>query len=1314
MRTRWRIRSHLIILVLATAIPLSSLLIFTAYSTSAQDAQQAGAETLRLAQLTADRIEQTLDYAAQSAALITHQSIIGPGSLITCGPILNDVYELHPYFTDVAVVNRAGDVVCSVVQVTEGKVISVASAALFQDVVRANKSVVGKVEVGPITGQWVVVLGYPIHDDQQQLIGVLALPLDLVHFNQTFSDVEMPDGSAVTVVDAVGTVIARSPDPLKWVGQNISSMELISSTPTQPEGVIQGHGVDGVERLYGYTGIRGTNWHVYIGIPTDVVFASVRANFVRNIVLGLASGLLVVVFTLAISRRITVPIQAIADAARAVSQGRLETRTPVEGPVELAQVAQAFNTMLDIRMTEEQTLRDNQRFIERMTRAIPDVLYIFDLTTQQNIFSDTEAVNLLGYSAEQLTTLGSAFLFQLMHPDDIPRFAQRLQYYLTAQEGKVFELEYRMKHADGSWHWFNSRDTVFTRDANGAPRQIIGAARDITVRKRAEEALRQSEERFRRLAENAQDVIYRVRLLPTFGFEYVSPASEALCGLTPDDLYADFSLAIKLLHPDDISQFEMIRTDKAQTHISSFRIFRSDGSLRWVEQRHVLVRDKYGQVAAIEGIVRDVTERRQTDEALRNSEALFHDLADNAPGPIWLTDADNQCTYVSKRWIEFTGQTLDEARGVGWTACIHSDDRESCWTTYEAAFNARQPVQLEYRLCRADGEYCWMIDNGVPHFSADGKIFLGYIGAIIDITERKQAEEALRKSEAAEHEQRILSEALRDSAAMLAKTLEPETVMVQILENARRVVPHDAANIILIEDGMAYIAYWQGYSPASAAFLKEICVAPETVPDLQPMMQPDVRYHISPEQTTPGKENGVHPSLHWIRSHLGAPIRAHGLLIGFIHLDSAAPNFFTPYHGEQLSVFADQAAIAIENARLYDELRRKAHELERRVAERTVELYRAKEHIEAIFNNTGDAVVVAQVDGSIRQTNPAFNDAFNYPADTMIGQSLTRLTEPESSAALLESLHKVVVSRQAQRMEIIARRSDGHVFDADVALAPILEQNEQTTGVVCSVRDISSRKRLENELRRAAERERELNDLKSRFVSMVSHEFRTPLATIQTSSDLLGRYSHRLSDSQKLERLHLIQTQVQHMTKLLEDVLTIGLAEARQVTFRPAPHNPEAFYRELIDLMQVTAETHHFIFSSEGCCPTFIIDQELLQHALLNLLSNAVKYSPSGSAIYCDLLCQPDQVIFRVRDEGIGVPADDLPYIFDAFRRGTNTGQISGTGLGLAIVKQAVDQHGGSITVQSEVGVGTIFTITLPVKEQSASSAPRAEQTPPQ
>jgi signal transduction histidine kinase len=174
------------------------------------------------------------------------------------------------------------------------------------------------------------------------------------------------------------------------------------------------------------------------------------------------------------------------------------------------------------------------------------------------------------------------------------------------------------------------------------------------------------------------------------------------------------------------------------------------------------------------------------------------------------------------------------------------------------------------------------------------------------------------------------------------------------------------------------------------------------------------------------------------------------------------------------------------------------------------------------------------------------------------------------------------------------------------------------------------------------------------------------------------------------------------MTQLLEDVLTIGKAEAGKLKFTPSPMDLVAFCRDLVESLQMSArEQHQINFVAVGDGSDAQMDEKLLAHVLTNLLSNAVKYSPDGGMVQFDLICEYSWAIFRIQDSGIGIPPDDLERLFESFRRASNVGAIPGTGLGLAIVKKCVDLHGGQITVESEVGAGTTFTVTLPLKSPS-------------
>lgn len=249
--------------------------------------------------------------------------------------------------------------------------------------------------------------------------------------------------------------------------------------------------------------------------------------------------------------------------------------------------------------------------------------------------------------------------------------------------------------------------------------------------------------------------------------------------------------------------------------------------------------------------------------------------------------------------------------------------------------------------------------------------------------------------------------------------------------------------------------------------------------------------------------------------------------------------------------------------------------------------------------------------------------------------------------------------------------------------------------------EIAQRQHLEAELRQSLTKEKELSELKSNIISVVSHEYRTPLATILSSSELLQHYGHKWQEDKKQRHFQRIQNTIHHMTQLISDVLLINKAEAGKLEFKPVSLDLETFCQELVEELQLTVKTPHQIgFRCQGRSRWVGLDEKLLRQFLTNLLSNAIKYSPEGGTVKFDLIFDADQVRFRIKDQGIGIPEKEQAQLFDAFYRSSNVGTISGTGLGLAIVKKCVERHQGEIAVDSEVGKGTTFIVTIPVESE--------------
>jgi signal transduction histidine kinase len=264
--------------------------------------------------------------------------------------------------------------------------------------------------------------------------------------------------------------------------------------------------------------------------------------------------------------------------------------------------------------------------------------------------------------------------------------------------------------------------------------------------------------------------------------------------------------------------------------------------------------------------------------------------------------------------------------------------------------------------------------------------------------------------------------------------------------------------------------------------------------------------------------------------------------------------------------------------------------------------------------------------------------------------------------------------------------------------AKALKPSDLGAGTMWFFLDISARKRAEEEVRRALLRERELSELKTRFMSITSHEFKTPLAAILSSIELLEDFGD-LPEVERRELFRIVKGAVGKMTAMIDQVMLIGRAESDKLEFRPAPADPGAL------ATQIARETEHAL---ERRCPVQVrvkgtpgermLDTQLLSHVLGNLLTNAIKYSPAGSPVDLELESRPTSLTFLVVDRGIGIPAEDHARLFESFHRARNVGNVEGTGLGLTIVRQCIQLHGGTVDFESVPGKGSVFIVCVPVE----------------
>jgi PAS domain S-box-containing protein len=370
----------------------------------------------------------------------------------------------------------------------------------------------------------------------------------------------------------------------------------------------------------------------------------------------------------------------------------------------------------------------------------------------------------------------------------------------------------------------------------------------------------------------------------------------------------------------------------------------------------------------------------------------------------------------------------------------------------------------------------------------------------------------------------------------------------------------------------------------------------------------------------------------------------------------------------------------------------------------------AEAQMGVMFEHSSDAIILTRPDGTIRRVNPAFRHVFDGLSDRLAGQPLPALFEGQLTQPLEEALRAVVEQGENRTIDVAVRDRSGDRVDMDMALSPIRTPHGRASGVFCSLRDITAHRRLEEQLRKNLAQEAELNELKTRLISTVSHELRNPLAAIQMADEILTHYADRMTDEQRQERMAQIRSGIRRMNDLLENLLTFSRAEAGKLKLEPTRFDLVAFCQDVVDSINMFAgRTHTFVFSSQGGCSVVCMDQRLVQLITSNLLSNAVKYSPGGSTIKLELRCEGGRSVVQVRDAGIGIPPEDRAGLFEPFFRAHNVGTVTGVGLGLAIVKQAVEAHGGTITCESQVGTGTTFTVMLPNLASAAGTRPAEE-----
>lgn len=393
-------------------------------------------------------------------------------------------------------------------------------------------------------------------------------------------------------------------------------------------------------------------------------------------------------------------------------------------------------------------------------------------------------------------------------------------------------------------------------------------------------------------------------------------------------------------------------------------------------------------------------------------------------------------------------------------------------------------------------------------------------------------------------------------------------------------------------------------------------------------------------------------------------------------------------------------------------------------------MVRTKEYYNNLFEHATEGIILADEQAQIFLANPAAQKIFGYSEAEMIGQSIEMLIPQRFHHNHRKYQHNYYKHPQIRPMgegrDLSAVRKDGTEFPVEVSLSYFKDQEK--TFVIAFVMDITVRKQAEERLIQAnkellqmnekledkvqertlmlqealkkvedsLEKEKELSDIKSRFVSMASHEFRTPLSTILFSASLLGKYVTTEEQSNRDRHIHKIKEAVKHLNAILEEFLSLGKLNEGHITADIREFDVKELMITVIDEMKdLLKQGQEFNFSYKG---TTLLhsDNQLLKNILINLLSNAIKYSPEQTAIDVITSFEDGHLVIGIRDRGIGISQEDQEYLFTSFFRGKNVSNIKGTGLGLHIVKRYLDLLDGQIMLLSEENKGTTVTIIIP------------------
>ena len=862
------------------------------------------------------------------------------------------------------------------------------------------------------------------------------------------------------------------------------------------------------------------------------------------------------------------------------------------------------------------------------------------------------------------------------------------------------------------------------------------------------ETLQESEQRFRSLVEASSDLIWEVDKNGIY--TYVSPKIRDILGYEPEQVLGKSPLDFMPL-----DRLESIAKDFAAIFIAPqpFQCLENiqihqNGNRVWLETSGVPIFDTEGSFQGYRGISRDITQRQQAEVSLRDTQQMLQEILDNSPTVIYVIDTQNKYLLINRQYEELFNLQQEEILGKSIYEIWSQNVADQFAVNNQQVITNGCAIEAEEVVPHADGLHTYLTIK-FPLKDVHGVVY-ALCGISTDITERKSVEESLSRF-------RKAIESTSDAICMsniLGETIYVNPAFVKLYDyTSEELEAADGGHAIFkyppelqqIRKSLKKDQSWRGEvtMQSRSGRLVQVYLSVDALKDGNGKTVGTVAIHTDitqrklAEESLRLRDRAIAASSNGIiiadASIPNGPIiyvnSAYEQMTGYCATEvigqslGLCPNDEINQQELQALKAAMQAGedctVILRNNRrdrgvawhelnispVYDDTDRLTHYIgiqtditERKQAE--IALLISQERLQFILSAT--PAVIYSCGGSGDNSGTFISENIR----TMMGYEPREFIEdpnfwvshihPEDALQVFAEIPKVIEQGHYSRKYRFLHKNGNYRWVCDTGRA-VRDEAGNLVEFVGYWTDITEQKQLEQELILGLEKEKELNELKSRFITMTSHEFRTPLSTILSSAELLEHYRHKWNDEKQLTHLRRIQTAVTRMTEMLNDVLFIGKAEAGILEFKPTCLDLVQYCDELLAEVKLDLNNEREItFTCQSETLPCFMDNNLLAHILRNLLTNALKYSPSDSLVEFNLTSQEGQVIFEIQDQGIGIPREDLPHLFESFYRATNVDNIVGTGLGLTIVKKCVDIHQGEIFVDSTLGGGTKVTVTLP------------------